>query len=225
MTFRLIALPILLSAAIILPTAAAETSQYIAIDSKLQVPGGMLEPGTYALAIEQHLEDRMLVRIASRNKNTGRILLAVPSQELSAGTDAGKGIILFNSSDNKQAQILRGWLCPSCTQGLEFVYPAAEARKITLDTAQSALASGTGDLKLTSIWKLEARHVSKSHRVSGIKSVLFIHSIKPAPTPVMVAGLKQLPKTATNTSSLALWGLVLLVSAGMLRRFTWKAVR
>jgi LPXTG-motif cell wall-anchored protein len=225
MTFRLIALPILLSAAIVLPVAATETSQYIAIDSKLQVPGGMLEPGTYTLTIEKHLEDRMLVRIANGNKDSDHILLAVPNRELNAGTDAGKGIVLFNSSENKQAQILRGWLCPSCTQGLEFVYPTAVARAITLHTAQPSLAASGGDLKSTSIWKISARYLAKSHKVSGIKAVLLINSTKSARAPVIVAGLKQLPKTATNTYALALWGLVLLVSAAAFRVFSWKVVR
>jgi hypothetical protein len=48
-------------------------------------------------------------------------------------SDNSKGIILFNAADEK-LQILRGWVCPSCAQGLEFVYPKLDALKITAET-------------------------------------------------------------------------------------------
>jgi hypothetical protein len=47
-------------------------------------------------------------------------VLAVNSRKLAS--DNSKGIILFNAADER-LQILRGWVCPSCAQRLEFVYP------------------------------------------------------------------------------------------------------
>ncbi len=225
MKFRLIAVQIFISMAIGLPATAMENSQNIAIDSKLQIPGGQIDPGTYVLTIEKRLADRLLVRLSSGNTSKYHILLAVPSQELTSGADSSKGIILFNTSDNKQVQILRGWLCPICTQGLEFVYPKAEAVKITVDTAQPSLAADPGSLESAAVWTISTRYVARAHRGIDIKSVLFLHAVTQAATPKPAVKLKQLPKTATNTALLALWGLVLLVSAVILRMLRQNEVR
>ena len=225
MKFRLIAVPIFISIAIGLPATAMENSQNIAIDSKLRIPGGQIDPGTYVLTIEKRLTDRLLVRLSSGNTSNYHILLAVPSEGLTSGADSSKGIILFNTSDNKQVQILRGWLCPICTQGLEFVYPKGEAEKITVDTAQPTLAADPGALESAAVWTISTRYVARAHRGVDIKSVLLLHAITQVSTSKPAAKLKQLPKTATNTALLALWGLMLLVSGAIVRTLRQNEIR
>lgn len=219
MKFWLIAVPIVMSMAVGLTASAMETPQNIAIDSKLQIPGGLIDPGTYTLSIEKRLTDRLLIRIASGNTSKSHILLAIPSSKLTSPADSGKGIVLFNSSDHDRVQTLRGWLCPTCRQGLEFVYPKAEAKKITLDTAQSSLGSELGELESTPIWGLSAKHVSRSHRGTDIEAVLLVRGIRPPSSSRLKAAVKQLPRTATNSASLAVWGLLLLASALFLHTF------
>ena len=116
--------------------AAGET-QNVTISQKVQIPGAVLKPGTYTLSVEDRLQDRAIVRISTEDPNKHYLILTVPSEKLS---DAGSnGLIFFTSKDAKK-QALRGWKCPSCAAGLEFVYPKLEAAKLTDETTLPVLA-------------------------------------------------------------------------------------
>jgi LPXTG-motif cell wall-anchored protein len=205
---------------------AVDNTQNIAIDSALQIPGDILNSGTYKLALESRMADRAIVRISSANTGKQYLLLAVPSRKLSG--DASKGIVLFTPADDHK-QILRGWVCPNCSKGLEFVYSKAEAAKITDETAQPVFAVDSAydklppalsadDMKVATVWSLSPERITGASVGVGVKAVKYSKAIKSRrPASKADAPAKQLPKTATNTWSLALWGMVLLAAAMALR--------
>jgi len=104
-------------------------------------------------------------------------MLAVNSRKLAS--DNSKGIILFTAADEK-LQTLRGWVCPSCAQGLEFVYPKLDALKITAETGQAVLAVdpsfdklpdslSSDDMKVVTLWLLAPERNTPDRRGSGLK--------------------------------------------------------
>jgi hypothetical protein len=201
-----------------------ENTQNIAIDSDLQIPGDVLKSGTYTLKLEERIADRVIVRISSVNTAQHYLLLAVPSRRL--GKESGKGIVLFTSADGRK-QILQGWVCPSCAEGLEFVYSKLEAVKITDETGQRVFAVDASydklgehltvsDMKRATIWSLSAERVKAKHGL-GVKAVKYAEGIKPklaAPRVIVAqARVRRLPKTATNTGLLMMLGTALCIAA------------
>jgi hypothetical protein len=217
-------------------------TQNIVITESMQVPRTTLQPGSYSLAIADRQKDRAVVRVSSLNRKQQFFLLAVNSKKLAG--DSSKGIILFNAADTSK-QILRGWVCPSCSQGLEFVYPKIEATKIIGATGQSVLAvDPTGDklpenlsqsdMKIATLWLLSPERIAADRHGVGLKAAKYEVAAAPpadakavshsrALAPVHVAAArKHLPKTASNTFSLAAWGAGLVLAALTLRaRRVW----
>jgi LPXTG-motif cell wall-anchored protein len=208
--------------------AATDNTQNIAIDSALQIPGTILNSGTYKLALESWTAGRAIIRISSANTEKQYVLLAVPNRKLAG--DASKGIVLFTPADGRK-QILRGWVCPACSKELEFVYLKAEAANITDETAQPVFAVdpaydklphalSISDMKEATIWSLSPERIIAANRGVGVKAVKYLRGSEgkaAAGRKTEEARLKHLPKTATNTWSLALWGAVLLAAALALR--------
>ncbi|MGH9697143.1 MAG: LPXTG cell wall anchor domain-containing protein [Bryobacteraceae bacterium] len=197
------------------------------ITEAMQIPRATLQPGSYSLSIEDRLKDRAVVRVSSLNSKQHFLVLAVKSRKLVS--DNSKGIILFNPADEK-LQILRGWVCPSCEQELEFVYPKLDALKITAETGQAVLAVdpsfdklpntlSSDDMKVVTLWLLAPERIMPDRRGSGLRVARYEDA------PVMRADAKtvarvrhgQLPKTASNTFSLAAWGVGLLLAGCALR--------
>ena len=238
---------------------AQSADQTITLTEKLQIPEAVLKPGTYTFAVEDRLTKRAIVRITGPNGSKHYLLLAVPSGKVSqAGQD---GLVFFQSKNSKQ-QVLRGWMCPGCGTSLEFVYPKAEAVKITDESTESVLAYdheydklpanlSPDDMKVVSLWILSPERITAKNEGKGVKAAKYSPeenasagaetaqvSQPPAPglapmpaaTEAAIPGSpstqdqpqKRLPKTASNTFSLALWGLLSLAAwAGM--RFTRRS--
>jgi len=206
---------------------AGRDTQNIVITEAMQIPQATLQPGSYSLSIEDRLSDRAVVRISSLNSNQHFLVLAVNSRKLVS--DSSRGIILFDPADEK-LQILRGWVCPNCTQGLEFVYPKLDALKITAETGQKVLAVdpafdklpdalSSDDMKVVTLWLLSPERITPDRRGSGLKVVRYEHAPAMRPSTKMVASVRHqhLPKTAGNTLSLAAWGAGLLLAGCALR--------
>jgi hypothetical protein len=211
---------------------AGRDAQNIVITEAMQIPQATLQPGSYSLSIEDRIKDRAVVRVSSLNNKQHFLVLAVNSRKLAS--DNSKGIILFNAADER-LQILRGWVCPRCAQGLEFVYPKLDALKITAETGQAVLAVdpafdklpdslSSDDMKVVTLWLLSPERITPDRRGSGLKVAKYEASPVTRPDTKAVASVhgKHLPKTAGNTFSLAFWGAALLLAgfAVRLARFT-----
>ena len=206
---------------------AGRDTQNIVITEAMQIPQVTLPPGSYSLSIEDRVRDRAVVRISSLNSTQDFVALAVKSRNLVS--DNSKGIILFNAADAK-LQILRGWVCPHCTEGLEFVYPKRDAMKITAETGQTVPAIdavfdrlpdelSAEDMKVATLWMLSPKRTLPDRRGVGLKMARYESSASMRPSMELVANVRRehLPKTASNTFSLAAWGAGLLLAGCALR--------
>jgi hypothetical protein len=114
---------------------------------------------------------------------------------------------------------------------LEFVYPKLDALKITAETGQAVLAVdpafdklpdslSSDDMKVVTLWLLAPERITPDRRGSGLKVAKYESSPITHVDTKTVASIrppKHLPKTASNTFSLAACGAGLLLAAFALR--------
>lgn len=160
-------------------------------------------------------------------------------------------MIFFRQAGKEE--ILRGWACPGCSAPLEVVYPKADAAKITGESGDSVLAVdpeydklpsnlSPDDMKVVTLWLLRPQRIGPNHKGEGVSAEKYAEA-RPAETsprqvasavaatePQTRAALNQpqprMPKTATNTFALGLWGLLLTIAGFLslvLRRRTRSA--
>ncbi len=181
MKFRSSLVPTLLAITFAAGSAYAQTanaSQNVTLNEKVQIPGASLKPGEYTFSVEDRLQDRAIVRITSQDQSKHFLVLTVPSADLGqAGSD---GLVLFTKSSGKD-QALRGWACPDCSPGLEFVYPKAEAAKLTDETGEAVLAVdptydklpvnlSADDMKVVTLWLLSPERITAGNKGKGVKA-------------------------------------------------------
>lgn len=214
--------------------SAATTAQNILINEDLQVPGVVLKPGKYGLAVEDRLYDRVIIKMWSEKSKESYFFLAVPNAELK---DERVGGLIFYRENGGTTPALRGW------KGLELVYPKADAIKITGDSGEAVLASdpasdklpsrmSRSDMKVVTLWSLAPKELTSDKRGMGVKAAKYASALDSSATvsaPALAAkkverastsapAVKRLPKTASNNYSFVLWGTILLGLSASLRR-------
>ncbi len=158
--------------------SAATDSQRITVDEKMQVPGTTLKAGEYLISVEDRLQDRAIVRIENARSKAHELLLAVPSEKLSS---AGSGELIFFPNGDSNKKVLQGWMCGSCKVALEFVYPKAEAVKITGVSAKPVLAVdptydklpknlSPDDMKVVTLWLLSPKEITADQKGKGVEA-------------------------------------------------------
>lgn len=100
---------------------ADDRAATLTIDKATEVPGGVLQPGTYTIGIVDSLKDRMVVHIDGESGKTHLLFLGVPKSPV--GTSGTHPVEWNSSGSNKHA--LRGYNFGE--QFVEFVYPKKEA--------------------------------------------------------------------------------------------------
>lgn len=191
---------LLLSSVAVVNAQGTDESQKVTLSEKLKIPGASLKPGEYTFAIEDRLQDRAIVKITSQEQSKPFLVLTVPSPNLPQ--QGGDGLIRFSTPNGKD-QVLRGWACPGCSPGLEFVYPKAEAAKLTDETTEAVLAVdptydklpanlSPDDMKVVTLWLLSPERITASNKGKGVKAEKYASASQPSPAA---------PQTAATRSS------------------------
>lgn len=213
------------STAIVRASVTAADSQIIAIESNLQIPGGVLLPGRYTFSVEDRMSGRAIVRIENAATAAHQLLLTVPNSKILAGKR--EQIVLFSSADQGK-KTLRAWMCPNCDKALEMVYPKAEAAQITAETGQSIMAADPAydrlpanlspdDMKVVTLWLLSPERI-EGHRGIGLKAEQYALPAVGRATETSGASVSgSLPETASSTYESGLVGLLLLAIYSVLR--------
>ena len=230
------AAPILLALVSISSSFAADNNQTLIVDKKLQIPGAVLKPGSYKLSIEDRLQDRAIVRISAIASDKHYLLLTVPNSAI--GDTAADGMVYFES--NRESAV-RAWKCVNCPAPLEFVYPKAEAVKLTDKTAQPVMAVdptydklpanlSADDMKVVTLWLLSPERITASNTGVGVKAAKYVapESTRHLNSPTvanngaaLMAGnnvpRRHLPRTAGSNYEWMLGGLLALAAGAFLR--------
>jgi hypothetical protein len=211
---------------------AGNETQNILINEELQVPGAVLVPGKYTLSAADHLYDRTIVQVSRVGHNERYFMLAVPATKV----DNGGGLTFFRQNEDGKAA-LKAW------GALEFVYPKAQAIKISGESGETVLAvdpeadklpvkMSRDHMRVVTLWSVSPKQLTSDKRGMGVSVVKYASASDssatagvptvPAVVPVQNARAsshqtaKKLPKTASNNYAYLLYGVILFgLGAGL----------
>jgi hypothetical protein len=149
----------------------------ITFSGPVEIPGQVLEPGTYVFKLADSQSGRNIVQVFSKDEtHLYGTFLAIPDERL---RPAGKAIITFDERPAGSPEALRAWFYPGETYGHEFVYqnkprrhPATSRPGTLLPGSErlAALVDGAG--KRSAARRATVNAVPSIPRISGgIESV------------------------------------------------------
>ncbi len=170
----------------------------VTLSEKTEVPGAVLEPGTYMIQVLDTKETRKVVQF--QNEEGTKVfatVLAIPMYRVKP-TDESRFVYFQRAEGRPQA--LKSWYYPAHNFGVEFVYPKAEAIQIAQISHENVFAAEPP--------KPESKVVAMTPEQKEV----------PVKEPEMlVAENIAMPHTGSNLPLLALAGLASLAAAGTLR--------
>jgi hypothetical protein len=113
----------------------------ITFKEPVQVPGKVLEPGTYVFKLLDSTSNRHVVQIFNED-HTQLIttVLAIPNERLQP---ADKTILTYQERPSDQPMALSAWFYPGDNFGQQFVYPKSEAEQLSRLNHQEVPSTGS----------------------------------------------------------------------------------
>ena len=122
---------------VVAPTAKADEHDKktkVNITEPLEVPGAVLQPGTYVFKLVESSNDRHIVIIKNERENhTYATIFAIPNYKVRR---TGKTEISFWETPAGQPKALRAWFYPGDNFGQEFLYPKTRVTEINQVASQ-----------------------------------------------------------------------------------------
>jgi hypothetical protein len=194
----------------------------LTVKESIQVPGAVLQPGTYVMKLVSSLADRHIVRISNeREDEVITTILAIPNYRLKP-TDKSQFTFWETPAGNPRA--LRAWFYPGDNFGQEFAYPKGLSEKIAAYSEVSVpYTSATKDIELPNA---PVVMMDKSGTERPLEARVYTPipeppaAAAPPQTPTLVAQAEttSLPATASPIPALALLGFLASVTGLALRR-------
>lgn len=196
----------------------------LTVNEAIQVPGAVLQPGTYVMKLVDSPSDRHIVRIMNEKEDEViTTILAIPNYRLKP-TDNSHFEFWETPAGNPRA--LRAWFYPGDNFGQEFAYPKGMSTKIAAYTQTDVLS--TPATKEAELSKAPVVEVTKSGTEKPLEARVYAPPTpepapapaaapEPAPAPVQ-ADRPAMPATASPLPALALVGFFAL-AAGFALRF------
>jgi len=137
--FSLLYLGALTGALVCLAPPASKADEYdkktvVTIDQRTEVPGIVLEPGTYVIKLLNSSSNRHIAEIMNeRMDHLYALTFTVAAEKV---TRTGKTVLTFYEGSNGRPPALRKWFWPGDTIGQEFVYPKDQAARISAATKE-----------------------------------------------------------------------------------------
>jgi len=187
------------------------------ITEPIQVPGAVLQPGTYVIKLVNSVSDRHIVRIMNADETKViATILAINNYRLKP-TDNSK--FSFYEEPAGQPQALRAWFYPGDQFGQEFVYPKQSAMQIasvTNTAIPEAPVDTTTDLSTAPVTTVNnaGAETPLDQGTYTAPAAPVVADNTPAPEPAVPA---RMPKTASDAPLFGLLGVLALLALGGLR--------
>ena len=197
----------------------------------VEIPGQALGPGTYVFRLMGSMADRNIVQVFNKNEtHCYGTFLAIPDYRLKP---TGKPIIMFEERAEGSPEAVKAWFYPGDTYGHEFVYPAAKAQQLASLNHQSVasmpqeMSENTAATTVTSApvtemaqAPLSAQSETKqqSETAEAPPPPATTEANTPPPATSEASRMpEQLPQTGSDLPVIALFGMLSLTSAFLLR--------
>jgi hypothetical protein len=188
----------------------------------VQVPGAVLQPGTYIFKLADSQSDRHIVQIFNED-HTALIttVLAIPNYRLEP---AGKTILTYDERPATQPVALAAWFYPGDNFGQEFIYPKSRAQELSQLNhhevpSTDSDAGAQSEERPTSNAQETVTSPQPKVESNPTPSEQTPAAAQPAPTSVQTAPpeARQLPQTASWLPLVGVVGFALLGAALALR--------
>lgn len=180
----------------------------VTFNQPVEVPGRVLQAGTYTFTVLESMTARNILQIWNADKtNLITTILAIPDYRLEP---TGETVIQFRETRANAPRALRAWFYPGDNYGMEFVYPKVRATELAVATKEvvpAATAEATAPAELRTVPLVAITPEKKEQPVA--------QAIQTAPPPAVA---QALPKTASPTPLIALFGLMFVGIAFGLKR-------
>jgi hypothetical protein len=115
----------------------------VTFSEPVQVPGKVLQPGTYIFRLLDSPAERHIVQIFNED-HTALIttIMAIPNERLQP---SGKTVLLYDERPADQPMALAAWFYPGDSTGQEFVYPKSQAEELTRLNRREVPSSGSDE--------------------------------------------------------------------------------
>jgi LPXTG-motif cell wall-anchored protein len=101
----------------------------VTFSDPVQVPGKVLQPGTYTFRLMDSPSNRHIVQVFDADgTHLITTILAIPNYQLEV---SGHTILAFAERPTGEPEALKAWFYPGDNFGQEFVYPKAEAAELS----------------------------------------------------------------------------------------------
>ena len=217
-----------LTAVALAPSARADeynNKTVVTFSGPVEIPGvhlkgwGVLPAGTYVFKLVDSQSDRHIVQIFSADEKTVyATILAIPNFRLKA---TGKTVITFRERPAGQPEALRAWFYPGKNWGEEFVYHKSVAIELAKSTNTTVLTTPAEiPVEVETIQAVDEPVIAQLREapveaVQPTGEVVELAQVVTPPPPDQVA--EVLPATASNLPLIALFGLLALGGAFLLR--------
>jgi LPXTG cell wall anchor motif len=182
----------------------------VTFSGPVEVPGRVLEAGTYWFVLGESDSNRNIVQIWDGDRmRLITTILAIPDYRLQPN---GNTVISFEERPPDQPEAIHAWFYPGQNFGQEFVYPKTRATALAKQTSQPVLSmrdqppSDQAEIK-----QVPVSAITASGEEIGITEII---SEQP---PMPQEAASTLPQTASPLPLLGLLGSLALAGAGALR--------
>lgn len=193
----------------------------LTVREAVQVPGAVLQPGTYVMKLLDSLSDRHIVCIMNeREDEVITTILAIPNYRL---TPTGNSQFQFWETPAGNPRALRAWFYPGDNFGQEFAYPKGLSAKIAEYT--DAAVPSTPATKDVELPNAPVNLVDKSGIEKPLEARVYAPpppepAAAPEPAPLVAqADRPALPATASQLPTLGLVAFLAIATGLLLRRF------
>jgi hypothetical protein len=207
----------------LLPSARADEwnkKTVVTLNQPVEVPGTVLQSGTYVFKLMDSPADRHIVQIYNQDEtHLYATILAIPDYRLKP---ADKTVMGFEERPSSSPEALKAWFYPGDQYGQEFVYPKSRGLEIAKATNQNVLTmpEPTSSPNAASVQTMEKAPVSEvSASGEELQSGAATAPQAPASSESQATENKpeQLPRTASNMPLVSLVGLIAVGAAFALR--------
>jgi len=199
----------------------------------VEIPGRVLEPGTYVFKLADSLADRNIVEVFNKRENhLYGIFLAIPDYRM---RPSGHPIITFEERATGAPQAVKAWFYPGDNYGHDFVYPKVKAEELAQANNQAVpsmpneLAANTtqatanmNEPHVMAMKKAPLKAEQPNKQETEIANAFPPAPAAQTPTPAPAATPSELPKTGSLFPLVGLLGIAFLGAAGTLHLVTAK---
>lgn len=190
--------------------APAAEASYLSVGEPLDFGGTILEPGRYVIKVLPLFANRNMLQVMSEDQSKVIATALSIQHAIPAGRKMENTEFVYYPAIEGSPRALRTWYASSSTShgGHDIVYPERRALQLAVVVKEPVIAF-KDEVKVEELKTVELEVVTPEKKV--------IPYVEPTPMPVMVAEVRELPKTAGRDPLFAAIGLLLLGAAIGLR--------